>query len=214
MLPFSLGALLILLNLLDALHVGTPTWVSGGALAAVLIPFAIGLVKGLPRWSLPYGGVIGLNVDWILTRRGTFIGLNTRAGVLGPLLGWLDRLLLGVLGPSTPWFIRAVFGAGLDWVALLGLTACGLLIVAPWRPLRPLYSRIREDWTQLSFALYGATMLAVFYAFEDYPTAKCSSMSVSSLILAAGAWFYVHNGRPSRQAVPSSGPWRWWARWC
>lgn len=201
--PFLLVALTSLLNLLNALHVGIPMWVSSGLALAMLIAFVIGLIKGLPRWSLPYTGVIGLNLSWILTHGGTFMGLNTRAGLLGPLLGWTDRLFLTVVRPSHPWIVRVVCGTGRDWLALLGLTTLGVLIVAVWRPLRPLYSRIRDDWTLLSFGLYGATMMAVFYTFEDYPSARYPYMFVSSLILAAGAWIYLRSGRPFDEATPS-----------
>jgi hypothetical protein len=169
-------------------------------LAAVLV----GLIKGLPRWSLPYLGVIGLTLSWILTHRGTFMGMNTRAGLLGRLLGWVDRLRLAGLGPSQPWIVRAVLGVGLDWIGLLALTALAVLIVAAWRPLRPIYSRMRQDWTLLSFGLYGATMVAVSYTFEDYPSARYAFMFVSLLILAAGAWVYM---RSARAPGPAS-PWR------
>jgi hypothetical protein len=208
MVPFLLGALIALLNLLDALHVGIPMWVGNGLGLGMLIACAVGLIKRLPRWSLPYVGMIALELSWILTHRGTFMGLNTRVGLLGPLLGPADRLFLVVVGPSNPWIVCAVLGVGRDWLALLGLTALGLLIVAALRPLRPLYARIRQDWTLLSFGLYGATLLAVSYTFEDYPSARYPFMVVSLFVLAAGAWVYMRGGRASgrvalsRRALP------------
>jgi hypothetical protein len=202
MLPFLLGALISLLNLLNARHAGIPAWVGNGLGATLLGLFVIGVIRGLPRWSLPLTGLIGLQLSWIITHRGTFMGMNTRAGLLGPLLGWVDRLILAVLGRSTPWAARVVFGTGLDWFVLLGLTAIVVLIVAAVRPLRLAYSRIRDDWTRVSFGLYGATMMAVFYTFEDYPSGRYPFMVASSLILAAGAWVYMRAGRSSGQAQP------------
>lgn len=204
---FLLGVLTSLLNLLHV-HVGIPMWIGNGlakALAlAMLIAFVIGLFKGLPRWSLPYTGMIGLNLSWVLTHRGTFMGMNTRAGLLGPLLGWTDRLFLAVMRPSHPWIVRAVVGAGWDWMVLLGLTAFTVLIVAAFRPLRPLYARLRDDWTLLSFGLYGATVMAVFYTFEDYPSARYPILIVSSLILADGAWTYIRSDRRSSNEANGS----------
>ncbi len=199
---FLLGVLTSLLNLLHALNIGIPMWVGTGLGLVVLITFIIGLIRGLPRWSLPYTGVIGLTLSWILTHRGTFMGLDTRAGLLDPLLGWTDRLFHTVMRTS-PWIVRVVVGTGWDWVVLLGLTAIGVLIVAACQavilPLRPLYARIRDDWTLLSFGLYGSAMMAVSYTFEDYPSAKYPFMIVSFLILAAGAWMYIRSGRASGQ---------------
>ena len=201
-LPFLLGVLTSLLSLLHALNIGIPMWVGTGLGLAVLIAFIIGLIRGLPRWSLPYTGVIGLTLSWILTHRGTFMGLDTRAGPLGSLLGWTDRLFHTVMRTS-PWIVRSVLGTGGDWVVLLGLTVIGVLIVAACQAviplLRPLYARIRDDWTLLSFGLYGSAMMAVSYTFEDYPSAKHPFMIVSFLILAAGAWVYIRSGRASGQ---------------
>jgi hypothetical protein len=196
-LPFLMGTSLSLLNLLNALHAGIPKSVGTGLALVGLTAFVIGLVKGLPRWSLPHTGMIGLNLSWILTHRGTFMGLNTRAGLLRPLLGWADRLFLTVVRPWRPWIVRVVLGTGWDWITLLGLTAIAVLLAAALRPLRSLYSRIREDWTLVSFGLYGATVMAVLYTFEDYPASRYPFMVASFLILALGAWVYMRGGGAS-----------------
>jgi hypothetical protein len=126
--------------------------------------------------------------------------------VLDPPLGWADRLFLTVVRQSNPWIVRAVLGAGWDWMVLLGLTALGVLIVAAFRPLRPLYARMGDDWTLLSFGLYGATVMAVLYTFDDLPVARYPNWghvgtSASLIILAAGAWVYIRSGQPSREAT-------------
>jgi hypothetical protein len=124
------------------------------------------------------------------------MGINTRAGVVGSLLRQSDRLLFGVLRPlaSAPWIVRAVYGAGELWFVLLGITALIVLMAATLPPLRPFYFRIRDDWTPVSFGLYGATVLAVNMAFEDYPHPhKQLYIVVASLILVAGAWVYMRS---------------------
>ena len=124
------------------------------------------------------------------------MGINTRAGVVGSLQRQSDRLLFGVLRPlaSAPWIVRAVYGAGELWFVLLGITALIVLMAATLPPLRPFYFRIRDDWTLVSFGLYGATVLAVNMAFEDYPHPhKQLYIFVASLILVAGAWVYLRS---------------------
>ncbi len=97
------------------------------------------------------------------------MGIDTRAGWIGSLLSWTDRLLVR---PGNPWIVRAVYGAGRSWLGLLGLAVFAVLIIAAWRPLCPLYVRMRDDWTLLSFGLYDATLMAAFLTFEDYPSAR------------------------------------------
>jgi len=124
------------------------------------------------------------------------MGINTRGGVVGSLLRWTDRHFFALVRPSAsdPWIVRAVYGAGELWVVLLGMAAFTVLIAAACRPLRPLYWRLRDDWTLLSFGLYGATVTAVHWAFEDYPHPhKQLYIFVASLILVAGAWVYLRS---------------------
>jgi hypothetical protein len=192
----ALFLLLALTSLLSYLHIALPLWVSWGLFLVPLLMFALGLIKGLPRWFLPYTGVIGLQLSWVFARRGTMMGINTRAGVVGSLLRWTDRQFFEVLRPSAsdPWIVRAVYGAGELWFVLLGMAAFAVLIAAACRPLRPFYWRLRDDWTLLSFGLYGATVMAVNMAFEDYPHPhKQLYIFVASLILVAGAWVYLRS---------------------
>ena len=192
----ALFLLLALTSLLSYLDIAWPSWVSWGLFWAPLLMFALGLIKGLPRWFLPYTGVIGLDLSWVVARRGTIAGINTRGGVVGSLLSWTDRRFFALLRPSAsdPWIVRAVYGEGELWFVLLGIAAFAVLIAATWRPLRPFYLRIRDDWTLLSFGLYGATVMAVNMAFEDYPHPhKQLYIFVASLILVAGAYVYLRS---------------------
>jgi len=166
------------------------------AMALFLLLALTSLLRGLPRWFLPYTGVIGVPLSWALTTRGTIMGINTRGGVVGSLLSWTDRRFFALLRPSAsdPWMIRAVFGGRELWFVLLGIAAFTVLIAAAWRPLRPFYLRLRDDWTLLSFGLYGAMVMAVLMAFEDYPHPhKQPYIFVASLILAVGAWVYLRS---------------------
>jgi hypothetical protein len=188
--------LLALGSLLSYLHIALPLWLGYGLFLVFLLMLALGLIKGLPRWFLPYTGVIGVPLSWALTTRGTIMGINTRGGMVGSLLRWTDRHFFALLRPSAsdPWIVRAVYGAGELWFVLLGIAALTVLIAAACRPLRPFYLRLRDDWTLLSFGLYGAMVMAVNMAFEDYPHPhKQLYIFVASLILVAGAWVYLRS---------------------
>jgi hypothetical protein len=192
----ALFLLLALTSLLSYLQITLPLWLGWGFFGVPLLLFALGLIKGLPRWCLPYTGVIGVPLSWALTTRGTIMGINTRGGVVGSLLSWADRHFFALLRPSAsdPWIVRAVFGGAELWLVLLGMAALTVLVAAACRPLRPLYWRLRDDWTLLSFGLYGAALMAVFMAFEDYPhPQKQLYIFVALLILAAGAWVYLRS---------------------
>jgi len=193
--------LIALVSLLNSLHLVLSQSLGIGLAVIILLAFVLGLIKGLPRWSLPYTGVIGSLLGWALTSRGTIMGLDTRAGLLDLLLGWIDRLIHGMIHPSDSWIVRAVYGGGRPWFGLMGLTVFAVLIVAVWRPLRPFYLRIRDDWTLLSFGLYGATLLAIPYTFDDYPSAREPYIFVLALILAAGAWVYMRSAHIWRRAL-------------
>ena len=199
---FLLGALGCLLSWL---HLVLPPWLAIGFLLYPLFMFALGLIKGLRRWFLPYAGLVGCQLGWALTTRGTIMGIDTRAGWIGSLLSWTDRLLSWtdrlLVRPGDPWIVRAVYGAGRSWLGLLGLAVFAVLIIAAWRSLRPLYVRMRDDWTLLSFGLYGATLMAAFLTFEDYPSARWPYTIVMLLILATGALVYLRSARPRQRAL-------------
>jgi hypothetical protein len=203
----ALFLLLALTSLLSYLHIAWPSWVSWVLFGVPLLMLALGLIKGLPRWFLPYTGVIGVPLSWALTTRGTIMGINTRGGVVGSLLSWTDRHFFALLRPSAsdPWIIRAAFGGGELWFVLLGIAAFTVLIAAACRPLRPFYWRLRDDWTLLSFGLYGATVMAVNMAFEDYPYPKQLYIFVALLILAAGAWVYLRSAHLWQRALALFG---------
>jgi hypothetical protein len=177
--PFLiLGALASLIHLL---HLTLPQWLAvftsfGLFLTPLLLLFVFGLIEGVPRWFLPYAGLVVSFLSLVLAQ----------------------RLFLGALRPWHPWFVRVVYNKGAVWFGLLGLAAFITLIAATWHPLRPFYVRIRGDWTLLSFGMYGATLLALFLTFDDYPDEE-PYVIVASLSLAAGAWVYLRTTHPWRR---------------
>ncbi|MEE4195675.1 MAG: hypothetical protein V2J07_10805 [Anaerolineae bacterium] len=125
------------------------TWVTSPLLRTILsgvfpiqyiiypILFFIGWIKGFPRWSYPYLGIV---------------------------------LLLSILmmNASTPGFL---FGDELwkwrAWIPLLIISAVALLVTRSFQPLRKFFTNIKEDWTLLTFGLYGCLPVYAFINFDE-----------------------------------------------
>lgn len=151
-------------------------------LITMLLLFVLGVIKGLPRWSLPYAGLIG-----------SFLSLASEGKIINQVLySWGPWIFLHYRGP---WIVRQIYNQGIIWLSLLVIVVFTVLIAAVWRPLRPFYRRIRDDWTLLSFGLYGATLVGLLLTFDDYPYNEPYTV-VASLILAAGAWVYLRSAHP------------------
>jgi hypothetical protein len=82
----------------------------------------------------------------------------------------------------------------------VGMAALAVLIAAAWRPLRPFYLRIREDWTLRSFGLYGAVLMVIALTFDGYSNEE-PYVIAALLALAAGAWIYLHSIRPWQRSL-------------
>ncbi len=188
MAPFLLWTIGVLLPDFDAM---LPKWLesvlAGSWLAVILIlPIIVGLVKGLPRWSLP---PIGLALAFLI--------------LLGRI-NWLDRLLHRLISSLAPWFLRAATSQGIIWFGLLVVVAITVLMVRAWRPLHPFYQRIRGDWTLLSFGLYGATLLALPQTFDDYVNEEPYEI-MAALLLVTGGWLYLRSPHLWQRALSLFG---------
>jgi len=192
-----------------------PSWVLTLSVLPVPILLVVGLILGLPRWSLPCLRATGLMLSWAATHRGTPFGLNTGAGLLGTILGPVDRLMARLVGAVSSRAIQGILRIGMDWFVLLALTGVVVLALTTIPPLRRAFKRLRDDWTLLSFALYGSTATAIAYTFEDCPQPRCFSVILSLLTLAAWgprvkATLTSVSGASERRIEL---PFRCWPRW-
>jgi hypothetical protein len=136
----------------------------------------IGFVKRFPRWFMPYIGVPMSFFSLLL-----FIELMEKwQGV------WWYRL---------PWFLSVFIQEGLLWMGM-ALILVLLLVAARLEPRSlPFHQRLREDWTLLSFILYGAAPLALVFTLNEYKNEE-PYMFLALLILAAGGWLYLRSDEP------------------
>lgn len=189
--PFLLLGLTSLVHYLAySLNPTPPRWLGiisgfGLYLISMLLLAILGVIKGLPRWSLPYAGLAG-----------SFISMGFTDYTISRVLHfWGPWITLRSRGS---WALRSVCNQGVTWLGLLGIVVFTVLISAGWRPLRPFYRRIRDDWTLLSFGMYGAALIGLLLTFDDYPY-DGPYTAVASLILAACAWAYLQSVRSRKR---------------
>ncbi len=180
--PFLFGMAMTFLGYLGK-YITFPLWSQIAFVilfwSLVLGLFLLGPAKGLPRWFLPY---MGLPLP--------IASLLIFDAVLDPK--WP--------GFNVPGLVGSFLMEGLLWGWTILITAAFLLIAA-WIPkFRPFYRRLQDDWTLLSFLLYGAAPLALFITFNEYKNVE-PFFFLSLLMLALGGWFYLRNDEPLQRFV-------------
>jgi len=181
--PFLLfGALPTLLSYFHIMD-DAPLWLD---IAWVVIFWGFGLglllfgfVKRFPRWFMPYIGVPMPILCLVL-----FNGLMEKwQGV------WWYRL---------PWLLSAFIQTGLLWMGLIFIVIL-LLVATRFIPKsRPFHQRLMDDWTLLSFIIYGAIPLVLVFTYDEYKNEE-PFMFLSLVSLAIGGWLYLRNDEPLKR---------------
>lgn len=178
--PFGLFALPITLS---ALRLPLPEWMLTTFLWMLfLIPILlfIGLLQGLPTWALPYLGLVM-----------SFFNLVASTSWLR-IQDALPRTRVPVL--------QDIYSRGSPLVGLIVLTLLFVLVTAAVKPLRPIYDRLRQDWSLLSFSLFGIVPLALFMSFDDHFFEEPYE-AAALLVMATGAWVYLRTCNSSQRAL-------------
>ena len=190
--PFILwGVLPTALHLLRVYAIAVaPTWSIGiinlGTLCLFLGLFLYGVIKRFPRWFLPN------------------IGLPLAVFSVYGFFELLTGLRRSLVARTDPWVVRQIAYQGQLWIGLLVAGIFLLLITRLLPPWRTLHSRFRRDGTLLSFSLYGASLLALAFTFDDYVGEEPYEI-VAMLLLAGGAWFYLRTTRPWQRLLALFG---------
>jgi hypothetical protein len=151
----------------------------------VLGLFLLGPAKGLPRWFLPYLGLPLPIVSLTL-----FNSMMDKWGVV-----WMYE---------APWFFRAFTQEGLLWMGMVLLLFLLLVISRLVPRFRPFHQRLRNDWTLLSFIIYGTMPLVLFITYNEYKNEE-PFMFLSLASLAAGGWLYLRNQEPLKRFLYLQG---------
>ena len=180
--PFLFGMVMLFFSYIGK-SMTIPLWVQVAFVilfwSLVLGVFLLGPAKGLPRWFLPYMG-LPLPIAALLIFN----------AVLDPKWPGFD----------VPWLVGSIIMEGFLWGWMI-LIVVILVLISAWIPqFRPFYRRLRDDWTLLSFLLYGAAPLTLFITFNEYKNVE-PFFFLSLLILALGGWFYLRNDEPLKRFV-------------
>lgn len=154
-----------------------------GLLAVVVVAVIAGFIKGLPRWALSSLGLV-ISIVNLFT-------LNNLMVWATPFFSWLRHFLWTDSIPARMLYvvIIEVFSLMPTFIALvaLALLSCVLPALSSFR------QRLRQDWTLLPFLLYSTRLLAPLYA-DAYHGLEPYQL-VFTLVIAAGAWFYLRTSR-------------------
>jgi len=172
--PFLFGMVVVFISYLGRYWIA-PIWAQIAFVIAfwssALGLFLLGSVKGVPRWFLPY---LGLPLP--------IISLFLFNSFMEKLQGvWWYRL---------PWFLSTFLQTGLFWLGLLILVIL-LLVSTRFIPKsQRFYRRLKQDWTLLSFIIYGTMPFVLVLTFSEYKGEE-PFLFLSLLILAAAGWLYL-----------------------
>ncbi len=156
-----------------------------GLLAFTLIVTVVGIFKGLPRWALPSIGV--------------FLAALLLIGYSEINLIWFkDRIVTS--GNETSRYIYSAFNNGIFWVSLLSFTIVLFLLLVALPRFRLLSRRLKQDWTLLSFTLYGASVVVLLTSWDDYRYLEPYKIS-AFIFLAMGAWGYLRSKDSRRRLL-------------
>jgi hypothetical protein len=137
-------------------------------------------IRGFPRWSCPY---LGFGLLFSLLMRSAASPGTT---ILGHEISRPEKLLWQA-------FVPALIVAGV-----------ALLITRSIQPLRQLAAEVWNDWSVISFALYGMLPIALVVPFDETHGGALVGMALS-LVLGIGALAYMRTTRPWQRAAALAG---------
>jgi hypothetical protein len=156
---------------------------------AVLFALGLAVIKRLPRWALPYLG--------LLLMPGMVFGKYLIGSSIYPFLTQL-------FGPISSWSlpVRITYAGIFELLMWLLVFLSALILVNLLRLLpstRIVWQSIRADWTQLSYLLYGTLVVFILLTFEEYRHEELWE-SIAWMCLALGAWLYLR-ARRQKQGI-------------
>lgn len=157
---FAVNAVNVSMPRLGPLGLSWSTWIVLGGNIATAVVFAVGWIKGFPRWS--YAALL-------------------------PLLFYIDYLTTYHIGGQPP----PVTGIN-AWLPVVIVLGYGLYRTRSLRPLRAFVTGIWQDWSRLSFLLYGFMAVVIpLSGDETHDPARVPLTIVAVVFMTIGAVAYV-----------------------
>jgi hypothetical protein len=183
---FLLPAGLILINQSPQVSISFSLLAAVSFLGMMVI---LGWLGGKPLWSLPYVSIILVIAgylylfQWVVNSVAPSIATN----------------LPGAWDPSS-YLLLKVASHGMLWLTLFCLTLLIVAALAVFNRFQPLFNRVQEDWTQLSYILYGESIFALLVLFKSHHLNAGYSIA-SLLILLTGIWFFLRSSAQSQRIL-------------
>ena len=180
--PFLVGMVMIVFGYIGN-YINFPLWSQVVFVilfwSLVLGLFLLGPAKGLPRWFLPYLGlplpIVSLTLfNSIMEKWGVYLMYNA------------------------PGFFSTFSQVGLLWMGLILLLLLLVVISRSVPRFRPFHQRLRDDWTLLSFIIYGAMPFVLFITYNEYKNEE-PFMFMSLMVLAVCGWLYLKSYEPLKR---------------
>jgi hypothetical protein len=156
------------------------SWVYLLIMVIMIISLAAAWIAGWPRWAFPYLG-LQLALSLMLT------------GAATPGL----RIFGHTFTSSELWGWRA-------WIPQMIGIGIGLIITRSFKPARMFFKTIGQDWTRLSFLLYGLLPVALLITFDEVRSEEWI-MILLGLFLTGGALGYLRASQPAQRFLWLAG---------
>jgi hypothetical protein len=159
-------------------------------LGSAIGPLILAFISGLPRWSPPYLGVLLIGFVFY--------------GPFWVVWGWIYPAVVRWFGMMYTWpmsvriFVQGM-QAALIWFLVLLAALILVSLLRLWPHTRALWQRIRQDWTQLSFFLYGGLVFQIILIFDEYQHDE-PWMIAAWGCLGLGCWLYLRS-REQKQRI-------------
>ncbi len=170
----------------------------GGGISLVLLFLAVmmlaGLLRGVPLLSMPYLGLVLAVAGYLYT-------FQWIAGLVSPAL--ISNFTPGAWDRSTTLLLK-VISNGMLWLMLFCLTLLVVAVMSLLNRFQPLFKRSGQDWTMLSYILYGESVFALLFLFEHYRF-DSSYIIAGVLCLGVGVWFYLRSSAGWKRILALAG---------
>jgi hypothetical protein len=134
--------------------------------------YAIGWIKGFPRWSYPYVGV-------------SLIGGLSLMNASTPGLSFFGYDVFG----REPWGWRS-------WIPLLIATAIALIVSRSFRPVKKFFANGWADWTLFTFGMLGWVPWFFDISFDDIDIHYSRYFIISlNIITVLAAYAYMRSSK-------------------
>ncbi len=175
-------AVVLLITLPNAFRIYLPPWIAPPLLTFFGMMILIGLTRGLPEWCLPSVGLcFGI---------AALFSLNFMYPILQPLY----RV------SKAAWWVTALDEGVLWWGWLAALPGL-LLVTALLPPLRSFYRRVCQDWTVLSFAVFGAIPIVLLLTFDEYIGEEWFVAATCAVLISSAYLYLRHHSHTQRVLV-------------